>query len=154
MSEPRFSDFFKAENKENTSECIFCGFVVDRSRHSQMVYEDEVLLAILEDFPMSRGHTLVILKEHHPDLTTVSPADAGAMGSSVARIAAAIKNALGAAKMIYVASIGEQVQHVHYHLIPRYEEDTKGYCFFMSSRGCLTDPEPIVARIREELMRQ
>lgn len=95
-------------------------------------------MVILDDFPKSTGHTLVILKEHQPDITFVSPEAAAAMGRSVARIAAAIKNALGA-KFIYVASIGEQVQHVHWHLIPRYEKDGKGFIHFMSSRGKLSN---------------
>lgn len=136
------------------SKCLFCELVANPSQRGQTVFEDGTLLVILDDFPKSIGHTLVILKEHQPDVTSILPEAAAAMGQQVTRVAAAIKNALGA-KFIYVASIGEQVQHVHYHLIPRYEKDGKGFIHFMSSRGKLSN-EPdkgleLVQKIRAKL---
>lgn len=131
--------------------CAFCAFVLNRVKEQQTVYEDDEILVILDDYPIAHGHTLVILKDHCRDITCVPPEKAARLGANVARVAAALKGACNAA-LIYVASLGEQVQHVHYHLIPRYERDTKGFCHFMSPRGRLTNPEPVVARIKGELM--
>lgn len=132
------------------AECVFCDFVATQRRRSQMVYEDDRILAILDDSPLAEGHTLVILKEHHPDLTTVAPKDAGEMGRCVARIAGAIKAALGA-EFVYVASIGEQVRHAHYHLVPRYKSDTTGFGHFLSSRTKLRNGAALATRIRAHL---
>ncbi|MBI2037937.1 MAG: HIT family protein [Candidatus Magasanikbacteria bacterium] len=129
------------------ADCVFCDFVATRRRHSQMVYEDDCVLAILDDNPLAEGHTLVILKSHHPDLTTVSPTDAAEMGRSVARIGGALKAALGA-EFIYIASIGEQVRHVHFHLVPRYKGDAAGFGHFLSARTKLQNGQAIAAKIK------
>lgn len=121
------------------SRCPFCELIADPSRRgSQAIFEDDVLLVILDDSPRATGHVLVILKEHQPDITSVSPEAAAAMGRVLPRIAAAIKDALGA-EAIYAASVGEEVKHFHWHLIPRYKKDGKGFIHFMSTRGKLSD---------------
>ncbi len=126
--------------------CIFCEFVEKQTRHRQLIFENEKVLAILDDNPIAHGHTLVILKEHHPDITTVAPKDAAELGKIVAYIASAIKVAYNA-EMIYVANLGESVHHVHYHLIPRYEHSkARGFTHFLSPRSKL-EHGPAVAEV-------
>jgi len=45
--------------------------------------------------------------------------------------------------------VGEVVQHVHYHVIPRYAADNKGFVHFLSDKGELKDAETITARIKK-----
>lgn len=130
--------------------CVFCEIVSAGSRHEQVLFEDDAILVILDDFPLAKGHALVILKRHLPDLSAVSSEAASMLGKAVARVAAAIKAALDA-ESVYVASVGEQVRHVHYHVVPRYSRDSKGFCHFMSPRGKLRDAAKLSLMIRERL---
>ncbi len=52
-------------------ECLFCKIINDQIE-SKKIYEDEYVLAILDAFPISDGHVLVIPKNHHLDLTTMN----------------------------------------------------------------------------------
>lgn len=131
--------------------CVFCRFVAEQSRSEHTVFENKMVLVVLDDFPIADGHTLVILKEHQPDIASVSPEAAAILGQTVAHIAAAIKEALGA-KLVYVAALGESVRHVHYHLIPRYERDMTGFGHFMSSRKKLCGGTEIIKRIHSKLV--
>ncbi len=132
-------------------ECVFCEFVEKQTRHKQLIFENEKILAILDDNPIAHCHTLVILKEHHPDITTVSPKDAGELGKIVAHVAVAIKNAYNA-KMVYVASLGESVRHVHYHLVPCYESSkASGFSHFLSPREKLRYGSDIAEVVRKHL---
>lgn len=104
--------------------CLFCK-IANHEIPSDIVYEDEHVLAFLDINPTSLGHTLIIPKKHHDDFTQVS-------SQLVARIHGVSKilvkrydqvlnpqgyNLLSNAKSI----AGQSVFHVHFHLIPRYE---------------------------------
>lgn len=129
--------------------CVFCKFVASPElKKEQVIFEDELVYCMLDDYPISRGHTLVILKEHRLDLASVGEDEAAHLGIIVARVAAALKKALGV-EFVYVVSVGEQVQHVHCHLIPRYKKDRKGFVHFTSRRGALENPYDLANRIKE-----
>ena len=91
--------------------CMFCSFAGSRAGHAT-IYEDPQVYVFLDDYPLATGHTLVVLKNHVRDVTELSGVDAAELGRTVAHIARALKDALGATS-IYVASVGEQVQHVY-----------------------------------------
>jgi len=139
-----------AQTEKREVDCAFCAFIQTHAKEAQKVYEDEKVYAFLDDYPLAEGHTLIILKAHHSDLSSVSPADAARLGEIVARLSKALKQAVNA-EYIYVASLGEQVRHVHYHLIPRYNGDRKGFVHFLSPKGRLKDANTLAARIREEV---
>ncbi len=52
--------------------CVFCA-IVDGSAPAIRIHEDDDYVAILDIRPIVRGHTLVIPKEHHVDLTDSPP---------------------------------------------------------------------------------
>ena len=139
-----------AQAEKKKVDCAFCAFIQTYAKEAQKLYEDEEVYAFLDDYPLAEGHTLIMLKAHHPDLSSVSPADAARLGEIVARLSKALKQAVNA-EYIYVASLGEQVRHVHYHLIPRYNGDRKGFVHFLSPRGHLKDANTLATRIRKEV---
>ena len=89
------------------------------------VYEDETALVMMDIFPQSRGHTLVIPKAPSRNLLDADPAALSAVMPLVQRIANALKAATGAdgirLAQFNEAPAGQTVFHLHFHLIPVYE---------------------------------
>lgn len=80
----------------------------------------------------------------------MDPDDSARMGAFVPRLSAAIKNGLGA-QMIYVACIAEEVRHVHFHLVPRYDSDTKGFGLFTRERIALESVDETLQALKSKL---
>ena len=92
---------------------------------STKVFEDDVLLAIMDVFPQSRGHVLVIPKAASRNLLDADPAVVARVSGYLPRFARAVKAATGAAGVRLAqfneAPAGQTVFHLHFHLIPVYE---------------------------------
>lgn len=112
------------ENKKDS--CLFCK-IARGEIPSYKVYEDNLVIAFLDISPASRGHTLVIPKEHFSDFTTC-PKDILSHCFEVAQVVAqAQRSQLGATGINILSNVGESagqsVRHFHIHVIPRYDED-------------------------------
>lgn len=106
--------------------CIFCK-IANRTIPSYKVYEDDEIIAILDVNPASRGHTLVMPKEHVCDMTRC-PKILLDHAFEVAQLIAQAEIAqLGASGCNVITNIGESagqsVKHFHIHVIPRYDDD-------------------------------
>ena len=92
---------------------------------SHKVYEDADLLAIMDVFPQSRGHTLVIPKAASRNFLDADPAAIARIVPTLQRLARAVKTATGADGLRLAqfneAPAGQTVFHLHFHLIPIYE---------------------------------
>ena len=106
--------------------CIFCEIVAGRLP-ACMVYEDAGTLAFMDIGPIVPGHTLVIPRQHYDPLTDVPVAVLHALMEVVQKIARAQMEALGADGVNIMqangAAAGQVVPHVHFHVIPRYQDD-------------------------------
>jgi len=123
-----------AEEYENMirEECPFCK-IVDGRIPTKKVYEDSTVLAFLDINPASFGHTLVITKKHYANLSQVSDADVSHLFKVVKKITGILSEftqKLSGDKLTGVnvmqnngAPAGQQVPHVHVHIIPRVEKD-------------------------------
>ena len=89
------------------------------------VYEDDIALVMMDIFPQSRGHTLVIPKAVSRNLLDAEPAVLSAVFPLVQRVAKAVQRATGAdgirLAQFSEASAGQTVFHLHFHIIPAYE---------------------------------
>ncbi len=105
-------------------DCIFCRIAAGEIP-SHTIYEDGDVRVILDTGPASRGHALILPKDHYDDITTLSPALAAKLLPLAADVGRAMKGALGCAGFNVVqnngAAAGQTVQHFHIHIIPRYE---------------------------------
>ncbi len=90
------------------------------------VYEDERVLAFLDVNPISEGHTLVIPKEAAETLDHLSDESSAAIGRVLPRICRAVMRATGASAYNVLQNNGaaahQVVMHVHFHIIPRFED--------------------------------
>ncbi|MFA6795996.1 MAG: HIT family protein [Bacilli bacterium] len=104
-------------------DCIFCK-IARGEVPCLKVYEDAEILAFLDTSPASKGHTLVITKEHFDSMLTV-PGDLLDKTFRVAqKVAQALETKLGAKGINILTNIhelaGQSVHHFHVHVIPRY----------------------------------
>ncbi len=92
---------------------------------SHKVYEDADVLVMMDIFPQSRGHTLVIPKSASRNLLDADPAVLARSMPLVQRVAKAVQKALAPDGIRLVqyneAPAGQSVFHLHFHLIPVYE---------------------------------
>jgi len=110
-------------DKNYKEDCIFCKIARGEIPCAK-IYEDDEILAFLDVSPASKGHTLVITKEHFDSMLTV-PSDLLAKAFRVAqRIAQVQETNLGAKGVNVLTNIhkiaGQSVNHFHIHVIPRY----------------------------------
>ncbi len=120
---------------------------------SHKLYEDELVYAFLDINPLSRGHCLVIPKRCYRTLDQVPAQTSAAIGRVLPALARAVIKATGAAAYNVLQNNGklanQAVDHVHFHIIPRYE-DGKGLGIEWEPRE-LEDGEALCAAIVEQL---
>ena len=107
-------------------ECLFCK-IVKGELPSSKLYEDEDTLAFLDLFPVNKGHSLVISKEHYENIFDV-PAESLAKISSVMKnVADAVKKGVNADGISIAQSngkdAGQVIPHIHFHVMPRFKDD-------------------------------
>lgn len=107
-------------------DCIFCK-IANGDIPSNTLYEDEAFRVILDIGPATKGHALVIPKEHYNDLYEI-PEDTAAGAMRLAKkMVKSMMEKLHADGFNLVQNNGETagqtVMHFHLHLIPRYKND-------------------------------
>lgn len=84
-------------------------------------------VAFLDKFPLCRGHTLVVPKTQVAQLHDLDEETAAHVGRVVSRVAGRVMSATGCTGYNVLQnnghSAGQEVQHVHFHIIPRWEGD-------------------------------
>ena len=107
-------------------DCIFCKIVAGELP-ARIVDSDQRTVSFMDIRPATRGHTLVIPREHSPDLLSVDSDDLQAVVLAAQRLARRIKERLGADGVNLINSCGadawQTVFHFHVHVIPRYVGD-------------------------------
>ena len=107
-------------------DCLFCQIVAGELP-ATVVGEDERTVSFMDINPATRGHALVIPREHAADLLEIGQEDLAAVAAAAKRLAACAKEALGADGVNLINSCGaaawQTVFHFHVHVIPRYRDD-------------------------------
>jgi histidine triad (HIT) family protein len=107
-------------------DCIFCKIVAGELP-STIVDEDERTISFMDISPGARGHALVIPRAHAADVHEIDPEDLAAVAVAAKRLAAKMRDNLGADGVNLLNSSGsaawQTVFHFHMHVIPRYAGD-------------------------------
>ncbi len=105
-------------------DCIFCK-IIDGEIPSYKVYENENILAFLDITPKTYGHTLVIPKQHFRDLLELDNCKVNYL-AEVTKVANFMKEKLNYDGINLINNCGkvagQEVFHLHFHLIPQYED--------------------------------
>jgi len=107
--------------------CIFCKIIAGEIP-SKTVYEDDNYKAIMDVAPASKGHVIVLPKNHAANVFEISDEDVAGIMVVAKKVAGILKNALNCDGVNILQNNGEvagqTVFHLHVHVIPRYENDT------------------------------
>ena len=107
-------------------DCLFCKFVAGEVP-STRVFEDEHTVAFMDINPATRGHLLVVPREHAADVHAIDPEDLKAVVVTAKGLAQRVRDKLGADGVNLLNSTGsvawQTVFHFHLHVIPRYDGD-------------------------------
>ena len=130
-------------------DCIFCK-IAGGEIPSNTIYENSEFKVIMDIAPASKGHVLIIPKEHFKDIYEIDAITAGKLFQLATVVARALKEVLHCDGLNVLQNngliAGQTVYHFHMHLIPRYKDDQVGLGWKM---GELTDAdkEDILSRI-------
>ncbi|UCD04594.1 MAG: HIT family protein [Candidatus Woesearchaeota archaeon] len=112
--------------KKAIQDCIFCK-ILRGEIPAKKVFESEDVLSFLDINPVNPGHTLVIPKKHYLFITQIPDGELSALMSVVKKIAGVVLDATKAEgitiSQLNGKAAGQIVPHVHFHIIPRYEND-------------------------------
>jgi histidine triad (HIT) family protein len=113
---------------------------------ARVVYETDTTIAFLDANPLAPGHTLVVPKEAHERLRDLPDDAAADLWAAVDELAPRVEDAVDAdALTVGVndgAAAGQEVPHVHVHLVPRFDGDGGGPIHGVAgSRPDLSDEE-------------
>ena len=107
------------------SDCIFCK-IIEGEIPSYKVYEDEHVYAFLDITQGTKGHTLLIPKNHVPNVYELDDETAYNVFTAVPKVAKALKKAFRPIGLNILNNNDRPLQsvyHFHVHLIPRYKDD-------------------------------
>lgn len=131
--------------------CIFCKIAAGELP-SATLYEDEDFRVILDLGPASRGHALILPKEHYRNLFDLDEKIAAKAMILAKKMICAMKEVLGCDGYNIVQNneevAGQTVFHFHMHLIPRYKNDNVGLEWNVGSLSD-EDKEDILNKLRE-----
>jgi len=107
-------------------DCLFCKIIAG-DVPSTRIDEDSKTVAFMDINPATRGHALVVPRNHAADLLEIDGEDLAAVAAAAQRLAARAKERLGADGVNLLNSCGsaawQTVFHFHVHVIPRYDDD-------------------------------
>lgn len=132
-------------------DCLFCK-IANKEIASEKIYEDDKVLAFLDISPLSKGHTVVIPKKHAENIIDLPAEEVLPVFSAVKKVTELLQEKLspkGFTIGINHGRVGGQlVDHLHIHVIPRYEGDGGGSFHSVVKNP----PKESVSEIRKEIV--
>ncbi|TMW74003.1 HIT family protein [Alteribacter natronophilus] len=129
----------------SSEDCIFCK-IVNGDIPGAKVYEDEHVLAFFDISQVTKGHTLVIPKNHEENVYELKEETASRLFAAVPKVARALKQTFEPIGLNILNNNGEKagqsVFHYHLHLIPRYGKGD-GFGSVWKEHGSEYSPEQL-----------
>ena len=106
-------------------DCIFCK-IISKEVPAKILYEDEYSISFLDAFPVAKGHTLVIPKKHFAQIQDMSSDMNQKLFDTVHKMITKIDSVKGSTLVLIHngKDSGQEIMHVHVHLIPRGIDDS------------------------------
>jgi histidine triad (HIT) family protein len=109
-----------------TKDCIFCK-IISGELPADKVYEDDDFIAFQSLYQSSKGHTLIVPKEHSKDILEMNSELGSKLLKLTQEIGTAIMKGLNAdgfnVGVNTKEAAGQEIFHTHIHIIPRYKDD-------------------------------
>ena len=133
-------------------DCIFCKIIAGEIP-AVRILDDEKVIAFMDINPASRGHMLVVPKNHAENIFEISEADLSSVMGAVKRCAGAVKEALGAEGITVLQLNGKAsdqlVPHLHVHIMPRWENDGMTVSQWEMGKGDIEELENMARKIKQ-----
>jgi histidine triad (HIT) family protein len=106
------------------SDCAFCEIIAGRDQ-GQVVFEDDVSVAFLDNRPLFPGHSLLVPREHLETIWDLPDDLIAALFANARLVSRAVRDAMGAEGAFIAANnvVSQSVPHFHVHLVPRNRRD-------------------------------
>lgn len=134
------------------ADCLFCKIANHAITPAAAIFEDADTIAFLDIHPRSPGHTMVIPKHHAGKLADLPDAALAPLFSTVKRVAAMLEQALAPDGLTIGINQGEasgqEVAHLHIHLMPRFSGDGGGAIQSLVNRPPTETIQAIAEKIR------
>ena len=100
-------------------DCLFCK-IANKKVDAKILYEDEDLMVILDAYPDTDGHTLVIPKKHYEDIYSIDPEVFLKIFTTGKEKAQTLMNKLNKNSLTFLVNYGDAqaIKHFHLHLLP------------------------------------
>ena len=112
----------KREVYRISEDCIFCN-IINHKANAIIIDQNDAALAFLDRFPLSAGHTLVVTKIHYSKIQEIRPAEMISLFELVTKMTGVLEISLKInATLVAIHNgreAGQEVDHVHVHIIPR-----------------------------------
>lgn len=151
---PWRTDYVSGEKVEG---CVFCHISThaheDENLH--VLYRDEHCFIVMNRYPYTPGHFMIIPHHHTDSLEALDPAVWVHMSALAQRGVRLLKESFGAHGVNIGMNLGRAggagiAEHIHLHLVPRWERDTNFITSIGETRVYSTDFEKIYLRLKEE----
>jgi histidine triad (HIT) family protein len=108
-------------------DCIFCKIIL-REIPAKILSESSNSISFLDAFPLAKGHVLVIPKNHHQKIQDMSEEENTDLFSLVHQMISKVDSLYGSTLLAVHngKDAGQEVPHVHVHLVPRRKDDSAG----------------------------
>ncbi len=107
-------------------DCTFCN-IANKTIPSNILYEDNDIMAIMDAYPTANGHVLIIPKKHYDDYLALDSSMLSIMFKKAQELGPMIMQKLGAKSITLLINYGDDqvVKHLHLHLIPNFSSNVK-----------------------------
>lgn len=124
--------------------CIFCR-IVSGEVPSKKISENDNAIAFMDAFPLTRGHLIIIPKEHRKRLQDMVAAEVSDVFELAAKLISRT-DALSGSTLLAIHNgphAGQEIPHVHVHLVPRYVGDGAGPIHGMFKKTASSEKDTI-----------
>jgi diadenosine tetraphosphate (Ap4A) HIT family hydrolase len=113
--------------------CVFCQ-IIQGKKPASKAYEDASVVAFMDTRPVNEGHLLVVPRAHAAGLAELDPEIGGHMFQTARKLAAALRRSGVRCEGLNLfladgSAAGQEVFHVHLHVLPRFSGDGFGFRF-------------------------
>ncbi|MDX1596161.1 MAG: HIT domain-containing protein [Nitrosopumilaceae archaeon] len=133
------------------TDCIFCK-IISKEIPTKVISETDNSIAFLDAFPLTKGHTLVIPKKHYAKIQEIPQNENADLFGLVHSVISKVDSLTGATLVAIHngKDAGQEIPHVHVHLVPRSKDDSAGAIHSMfNSTLKLSDEE--ISQIHKKL---
>jgi histidine triad (HIT) family protein len=143
-------------NSFTPKDCPLCQ-IVNRRLPAVIISENDNVMAVLDLFPATPGHVLVLPRQHIENICTMPPKIGSQIMTMAITVARGIQQQLKPEGLNLIqangAVAGQTINHFHLHLVPRYENDNVSLKFGHGSTPTeINQLEQIAAKIRKGLI--